>query len=63
MASLSYSVVCLALNFFRAAKDSGFDVVLIDTAGRMQDNEVCSSFTINFSYISLPSPASHACLG
>jgi signal recognition particle GTPase len=22
------------------AKDSGFDVVLIDTAGRMQDNEV-----------------------
>ena len=24
------------------AKDNGFDVVLIDTAGRMQDNEVSS---------------------
>lgn len=24
-----------------AARDNDFDVVLIDTAGRMQDNEVC----------------------
>jgi hypothetical protein len=29
------------------AKDHDFDVVLIDTAGRMQDNEVtCSSTTL-----------------
>lgn len=30
---------CLTLIF--AARDNDFDVVLIDTAGRMQDNEVC----------------------
>lgn len=24
-----------------SAKDNDFDIVLIDTAGRMQDNEVC----------------------
>ena len=49
----SYSVLCLALNFCRTAKESGFDVVLIDTSGRMQDNKVCFSFTINFSSHSL----------
>ena len=26
---------------FVTARDNDFDVVLIDTAGRMQDNEVC----------------------
>ena len=26
------------------ARDNDFDVVLIDTAGRMQDNEVCLHF-------------------
>ncbi len=26
------------------ARDGDFDVVLIDTAGRMQDNEVCLHF-------------------
>ena len=26
------------------ARDNDFDVVLIDTAGRMQDNEVCVNF-------------------
>lgn len=34
--------VCEALNpsFLRIGRDNDFDVVLIDTAGRMQDNEV-----------------------
>ena len=36
--SIIYSTEALTSNI---AKDSDFDVVLIDTAGRMQDNEVC----------------------
>jgi signal recognition particle receptor subunit alpha len=31
---------CFYSHHLRAAKDNDFDVVLIDTAGRMQDNEV-----------------------
>lgn len=45
------------------AKDSGFDVVLIDTAGRMQDNEVWSGSTIHTLPEADPTPASYACLG
>ena len=29
----------IAMDSIRYARDAGFDVVLIDTAGRMQDNE------------------------
>lgn len=29
----------IAMEAIRSAKDSGIDVVLVDTAGRMQDNE------------------------
>lgn len=31
------------LRLIFVAKENDFDVVLIDTAGRMQDNEVCTS--------------------
>ena len=34
------------LKSLRPAKDNSFDVVLVDTAGRMQDNEVCSELNI-----------------
>ena len=33
---------CSILTRIPVARDNDFDVVLIDTAGRMQDNEVCS---------------------
>jgi signal recognition particle receptor subunit alpha len=34
----------IAMEAIRFAKDSGIDVVLVDTAGRMQDNEVSSNY-------------------
>jgi signal recognition particle GTPase len=46
------------------AKDNGFDVVLIDTAGRMQDNEVWFLVLASIPFLNLThTPASHACLG
>jgi len=39
--------ICSIVNHLdasRLGRDNGFDVVLIDTAGRMQDNEVCRTF-------------------
>lgn len=35
-----YTPISTSEIFHREAKDRNFDVVLIDTAGRMQDNEV-----------------------
>ena len=43
------------------AKDHDFDVVLIDTAGRMQDNEVHYSCLSSFLDLLMCAIASHAC--
>ena len=43
------------------ARDNDFDVVLIDTAGRMQDNEVCHQLlSIIETALILTSIAAHA---
>lgn len=64
LTSLGKDAAGIALEAINHARDSGIDVVMIDTAGRMQDNEplmralskVCS--LIKFStFIYLPSPS------
>jgi len=43
MVSPPVSILYRTFTYSFTARDNDFDVVLIDTAGRMQDNEVCNS--------------------
>lgn len=44
MVSVIQFFAIMFLTHSETAKENDFDVVLIDTAGRMQDNEVCNLF-------------------